>query len=91
MVLIFLIVQLTVSLIIGGPSIPAWMFINSMNLVVHLPLIRSNMPPNAQYFLKHYLDIFRVNLEFVNENIDSAYVNIDLLTSLMIDLDSYDT
>lgn len=46
---------------LGGRLLPIWMFLNSMQLVVHLPLLPTNMPGNAHYFLTHYLSYIRLN------------------------------
>lgn len=42
-----------------GSLLPTWMFINALQLLAHLPLLNSNMPANAHYFLNKYLDIVR--------------------------------
>ena len=44
-----------------GPLLPFWMFLNSLQLIVHVPLIRANIPGNAHYFLLEYLDILRLH------------------------------
>ena len=61
MVLIIIVVLILFAFLIGGIMAPIWMFINTMNLIVHLPLFKSNMPPNVHYFLLHYLDLFRLH------------------------------
>lgn len=33
-----------------GTLLPFWMFLNSMQLMVHVPLIRTTLPGNAHYF-----------------------------------------
>ena len=42
-----------------GSLLPTWMFINALQLLAHLPLLNSNMPANAHYFLSKYLDRVR--------------------------------
>jgi len=42
-----------------GSLLPTWMFVNALQLIAHLPLLNSNMPANAHYFLRKYLDIVR--------------------------------
>ena len=37
------------------------MFLNSLQLIVHVPLIRTNIPGNAHYFLLEYLNILRLH------------------------------
>lgn len=44
-----------------GPLLPFWMFLNSLQLIVHVPLIRTNIPGNAHYFLLEYLNILRLH------------------------------
>jgi hypothetical protein len=48
-----------------GPLLPVWMFINSMQLIVHVPLIAIQLPGNAHYFLLENLKIFK--LDFVSD------------------------
>ena len=43
----------------GGRLLPTWMFVNSLQLFVHTPLLASYMPSGLAYFLKHYLGIER--------------------------------
>jgi len=42
-----------------GSLLPTWMFINTLQLIAHLPLLNSEMPGNAHYFLSKYLDYVR--------------------------------
>ena len=42
-----------------GSLLPTWMFINALQLLAHLPLLNSNMPANAHYFLNKYLEKVR--------------------------------
>ena len=44
-----------------GPLLPFWMFLNSMQLMVHVPLIHTNIPGNAHYFFLDYLNILRLH------------------------------
>ena len=50
-----------------GPLLPLWMFINSMQLIPHLPLIRSQLPGAASFFLPAHLELVRLRLASVNE------------------------
>ena len=50
-----------------GPLLPLWMFINSMQLILHLPLIRSQLPGAANFFLLAHLELVRLHLASVNE------------------------
>ena len=49
-----------------GPLLPVWMFINSMQLIVHLPLIRSPQPGNSHLFLLDHLNVLRMNFGSLN-------------------------
>ena len=43
----------------AGTLLPFWMFLNSLQLIAHLPMIRSNLPSQANYFLLKYLSLVR--------------------------------
>ena len=47
-------------MIVVGDLLPVWMFINSLSLIAHTPLLNSQMPGNVQYFLSDYLQIVRL-------------------------------
>ena len=49
-----------------GPLLSVWMFINSMQLIAHVPLIRSKLPGNAHYFLLEHLNIIRLHFFGLN-------------------------
>ena len=49
-----------------GPLLPVWMFINSMQLILHVPLIRTNLPGNAHFFLLDHLNILRLQFSRFN-------------------------
>ena len=58
---------------IAGNLLPTWIFLNSMQLLVHIPLLSgTSMPANLHLFYKLYLDILRPNLVSINEDIDSS-------------------
>ena len=65
LMLIFLFVGL------GGRLLPTWMFINSISLIVHTPLLAIDMPANLHYFFLKYLDILRLNSKSLNDEIDA--------------------
>ena len=60
----FLIVICVVMLIVlllltcGGRLLPTWMFLNSLSLLAHLPLLGVMMPANLHYFLQQWLNVF---------------------------------
>ena len=45
----------------GGRLLPTWMFLNSMQLIVHTPMLNTFMPSNLHYFLISYLNFVRIN------------------------------
>ena len=49
-----------------GPLLPVWMFINSMQLIAHVPLIRTNLPGSSHFFLLDYLNIIRMQVFSLN-------------------------
>ena len=49
-----------------GPLLPVWMFINSMQLIAHVPLISTNLPGNSHFFLLDYLNIIRMQVFNLN-------------------------
>ena len=56
---------------IGGRLLPTWMFLNSLQLIVHTPLLATNMPSNLHYFLVRYLDMFRMNVKSIDSDMES--------------------
>lgn len=54
----------------GGRLLPTWMFINSMQLIAHTPLLQTNMPANLHMFLQRYLDLLRLNVESFSQLLD---------------------
>lgn len=45
--------------VLAGSLLPTWMFINALQIVAHMALLKTMMPANAHYFLKRYLDWLR--------------------------------
>ena len=54
----------------SGSLVPLWMFINSLQLILHVPLIDVQMPSNAHYFLKEYLSLIRFNIGPLNKHLE---------------------
>ena len=52
---------------VGGRLLPTWMFLNSMQLIVHTPMLATYVPANLHYFLVKYLSIFRLNSKQIND------------------------
>ena len=63
----------------GGRLLPTWMFINSMQLIVHTPLLQTNMPANLHMFLQRYLDLLRLNVEFFSQPINQGQTEEGIL------------
>ena len=40
---------------LGGRLLPTWMFFNSLQLIVHTPLLPAHLPANIHYLLTKYL------------------------------------
>ena len=54
-------------LICAGPLLPTWMFLNSIQLIFHLPLIKSDMPSHAFFFMTDYLNKLRLNFDWTEK------------------------
>lgn len=82
------IIQFGVTFFVGGALVPTWMFLHTMSLIVHLPLMKTNMPANAHFFLVHYLDVFRMRIEKLEQSIDKLFVNFDSYKEMLIEEES---
>ena len=54
----------------GGRLLPTWMFLNSLQLIVHLPLLSTIMPSNLHFFLVKYLNFIRLNADSISLEIE---------------------
>ena len=54
----------------GGRLLPTWMFLNSMQLLVHTPLLATFMPANLHVFLVDYLSVIRLSSKHINDSIE---------------------
>ena len=45
--------------ITAGSLLPTWMFINSLQIIAHMVLLKTLMPGNVHYFLTKYLNWLR--------------------------------
>ena len=50
--------------------LPVWMFFNSLQLIVHLPMMRTHMPATANLFILNYLAIVRLQIRKLNEALE---------------------
>lgn len=73
-----------------GSLLPTWMLINSLQLIAHVPLIASQLPANAHYFLLNLLSLVRLNFESLNTLLDDAEARLQEY-QLLSDSDSYYT
>ena len=48
---------------LGGQLLPTWMFLNSLQLITHVPMIDAHLPATLHYFLVNYLTIIRLDSE----------------------------
>lgn len=55
---------------IGGRLLPTWMFLNSMQLFVHVPMLEIYLPGNLSYFLADYLGRIRLKSGSIAEGIN---------------------
>lgn len=58
---------LSAPMVAMGDMLPVWMFAHSLQLVAHTPLLNSQMPGNAQYFLSDYLTMTRLREPVYNQ------------------------
>lgn len=56
----------------AGPLLPTWMFLNSMQLIFHVPLIKSDLPAHAHFFMVEYLKKLRLHFDWTNEYAESV-------------------
>ena len=52
-------VLLTAPVTTAGSLLPFWIFINSLQIISHMILLKTIMPANAHFFLKRYNDLIR--------------------------------
>ena len=57
-------------IVLGGPLTTAWMFLNSMHLILHVPLIDASIPANVHYFFKDYLSLIRLSIGPMNKHLE---------------------
>ena len=56
---------------LGGQLLPTWMFLNSMQLITHVPMLDAHVPANLHYFLVHYLSLIRLNSRQIGDSVES--------------------
>ena len=50
-----------------GPLLPIWMFLNSLQLIAHLPLLRVSLPGQANIIMLDYLNVVRLHIGGLNK------------------------
>ena len=51
-----------IACIVTGRLLPTWMFFNTLQIISHFPLFKTEVPAPAAYFLSHFLDLTRFNM-----------------------------
>ena len=51
----------------GGHLLSTWMFLNSMQLLFHVPLIKTDLPAHAHFFMVEYLKKLRLSFVWTEE------------------------
>ena len=54
----------------GARLLPTWMFLNSMQLIAHTPLLNTYMPSNLHYFLIKFLNLVRIFSKAIDETLE---------------------
>lgn len=71
--LVLVCIALVVSLILAafrGSLVSTWLFINTMQLVAHIPMIAGKLPANAHYFFLSFMSLTSLSFEPVNSLLD---------------------
>ena len=66
-------ILLILPVITAGSLLPTWMFINSLQIIAHMALLKTLMPANAHYFLSKYLDWLRWYDSGFIDHLDAKY------------------
>ena len=56
---------------LGNQMLPIWMFVNSLQLIVHAPLLATYVPSNLSTFLMKYLNMLRVYSQPLDDVIET--------------------
>ena len=64
-----------------GSLLPTWIFINSLQIIAHMVLLKTLMPANAYYFLSTYFDLLRCYnkdlFDFIERKFDTRSYNLE--------------
>ena len=55
---------------LSGHLLPTWMFLNSLQLIVHAPMLATNMPANLHHFLVDYLSLIRLDSKKISSQVE---------------------
>ena len=56
---------------LGGQLLPTWMFLNSLQLITHVPMIDAHVPATLHYFLVNYLTMIRLDSEKIGDQAEA--------------------
>ena len=56
---------------LGGQLLPTWMFLNSLQLITHVPMIDAHIPAPLHYFLVNYLTMIRLDSEKLGDEAET--------------------
>ena len=70
-----------------GSLVSTWIFINTLQLIAHVPLVATKLPANAHYFLLNLLSFVRLNFQSVSSSIDS--IQAKMLEGKLVSDESY--
>ena len=64
-----------------GPILSVWMFLNSMQLILHIPLLNGSLPGNSHWFMLSYLNVIRLHVGGWHTSLQE-YLGYDGLTEI---------
>lgn len=74
---------------LGGSLLPTWMFLNSLQLIVHTPMIDAHLPASLHYFLVNCLSPIRLHSDQIEDLIQAWQKGQGVATyKLAVDEDS---
>lgn len=60
-VMLAIIVPVLLMIGLGGHLLPTWMFLNSLQLISHVPMLDAHIPASLHYFRVKYLSLIRLD------------------------------
>jgi len=89
--IVLICIALVISIVLAafkGSLVSTWLFINTMQLIAHIPMIAGKLPANAHYFFLNFMSLARMSIQSVDsllDDIESKTLNARLVQ----DEDSY--